>query len=124
MLAQIFLGPPPSLSFLGGDVNQARTPSPDFIFLRLELSQAPAAVWSPRAPQKFDYDRALGNQIRQRKIALAICRSQREFGRRLAEAKCLGLVSHFPCLRASLSDRIIYNHTFPSCQKLIQVWDT
>jgi hypothetical protein len=63
MFTQVFRRLEPSFSFLGRDIQQARAESLDIFFVRLELSQALAAVWSPGTAQKFNDQRTLRKEI-------------------------------------------------------------
>src|ERR1700692_3739161 len=81
MLTEILRWVPDAFAFFGRDVNQAGSELLDLFFERLQLSHALAAVRSPRAAEEFDDERALRNQIRKRKTAIAIRSGQRKQGR-------------------------------------------
>jgi hypothetical protein len=79
MCAEILRRFPNAIAF-GGNIDEILY----FLFVRLKLSQALAAVGSPGAPGEFDHQRAVQNQFAERELPFAIGGSECKSWRRRA----------------------------------------
>ena len=115
MLCEILRRLPNAVSFFSGNVCKTGAQLGDLFFVRLKLSHALAAVWSPGSAKKFDDESAAWCLLRKRKISFAICRGQCERGRGRTDTECFGLISHC-ALGCAVRDRTAASFIIASFQ--------
>src|SRR5260221_1481726 len=94
MLLQEFSWLPDTVPLFGGDECQLCSCCFNFRSPRLQLSHALRAVWSPGAAQKFENQRALGEQSSESDCALTIGRSQGKVRGARTDLQSFGAVLH------------------------------
>src|SRR5260221_4644550 len=94
MLLQEFSWLQATVSLFGGDECELCSCCFNFRSPRLQLSHALRAVWSPGAGEKFENQRALGEQSSESDCALTIGRSQGKVRGARTDLQSFGAVLH------------------------------
>src|SRR3954452_16580563 len=94
MLVQELLRIKNSMTLLGRNVNQRGAHALQFVVHGLELSHALYAIRSPSPTQELENNRALHQQLAQRKYLAAICRRQPELWRTRPHGQRFRVILH------------------------------